>query len=80
MALTVADLAGHIIARQRFYALAFRSDIELLRRAYGESVVEEALRLADETAQPKQAPQTPSAEHSPQIADALGRLMGSVSS
>jgi hypothetical protein len=32
------------------------------RRAYGESVMEEALRLADGAAKPKQAPQTPSGE------------------
>jgi hypothetical protein len=38
MALTVADLAEHIIARRRL-------NIELLHRAYGESVVQEALRL-----------------------------------
>jgi hypothetical protein len=75
MALTVADLAEHIIVRRRLYALAFRADIELLRRAYGESVVEEALRLADEAVQTKQAPQTPSAGHATEVADALGRLM-----
>ena len=34
------------------------AEIELLRRAYGESLVEEALRLADEAAlQPSQASQ-----------------------
>jgi hypothetical protein len=31
--------------------------------------------LADEAAQPKQAPQTPSAEHARVIADALNRVM-----
>jgi hypothetical protein len=75
MALTVADLADlaeHIIARRRLYALALRADTELLRRAYGESVVQEALRLADEAAQPKQ---TPSAEHARDLADALDRVM-----
>jgi hypothetical protein len=60
MALTVADLSEHIIARRRLYALALGADIELLGRAHGESVVAEALRLADEAAQPKQKPQTPS--------------------
>jgi hypothetical protein len=78
MALTVADLtdlAEHIIARRRLYALALRADTELLRRAYGESVVQEALRLADEAAQPKQAPQTPSAEHARDLADVLDRVM-----
>jgi hypothetical protein len=78
MALTVADLADlaeHIIARRRLYALALHADIELLRRAHGESVVAEALRLADEAAQRKQAPQTPNAKHAREIADALGYVM-----
>ena len=75
MALTVAGLAGHIITRRRFYALVLEADIELLRGVYGEGVVEEALRLADEAAQPKQAPQTPSPEYAREIADALGRVM-----
>jgi hypothetical protein len=75
MALTVANLAEHIIARRRLYALALAADIELLRRAYGESVMEDALRLADGAAKPKQAPQTPSGEHVRDVADALGRVM-----
>lgn len=50
MALTVVDLAEHITTRRRFYELALKADIELLRRAHGESVVQEALRLADEAA------------------------------
>jgi len=62
--------------RRRFYALVLEADIELLRGVYGESVVEEALRLADEAAQPKQAPQTPSTQHAEEIADALGSVMG----
>jgi len=37
--------------------------------------LEEALRLADEPAQPKQAPQTPNAERAREIADALDRVM-----
>ena len=74
--LTVADLARHIITRRRFYALVLEADIELLRGVYGESVVEEALGLADEAAQPKQAPQTPSAQHAEEVADALGSVMG----
>src|SRR5215472_9363498 len=37
--------------------------------------LEEALRLADEPAQPKQAPQTPNAERVREIADALDRVM-----
>ncbi len=52
MALTVVDLAEHITTRRRFYELALKADIELLRRAHGESVVQEALRLADEAAHP----------------------------
>jgi hypothetical protein len=75
MALTVADLVEHIIARRRFYALVLEADIELLRRVYGESAVNEALRLADETAQAKQAPQKPCADHAKEVADALDRMM-----
>jgi hypothetical protein len=75
MALTVADLAQHIVVLRRLYARVLEADIELLRRAYGESLVEEALRLADGAAQPKQAPQTPSPEYAREIADALGRVM-----
>jgi len=75
MAMNVADLAEHIISRRRLYALALAADIELLRRGHGESVVEGALRLADEAAQPKQAPQTPNAEHAREIADALDHVM-----
>ena len=75
MALTVADLARHIDTLRRLYARVLEADIELLRRAHGESVVEEALRLADEAAQPKQAPQTPSPEDAREIVDALGRMM-----
>jgi hypothetical protein len=56
MALTVADLVQHIETLRRLYARVLEADIELLRRAYGESVVEEALRLADKAAQPKKAP------------------------
>jgi len=37
--------------------------------------MEEALRLADELAQPKQAPQTPNAERAREIADGLDRVM-----
>ena len=76
MALTVADLARHIITRRSFYSLVLEADIELLHVVYGKSVVEEALRLADEAAQPKQAPQTPSAQHVEEVADALGSVMG----
>jgi hypothetical protein len=75
MALNVADLAQHIETLRRLYARVLEADIELLRRAYGETVVEEALRLADGTAQAKQAPQKPSAEPAKEIADALDRTM-----
>jgi hypothetical protein len=80
VALTVADLAQHIETLRRLYARVLEADIELLRRAYGESVVQEALRLADKAAQPKQAPpkqaqQTPSNDHASEVADALGRMM-----
>jgi len=37
--------------------------------------LEEALRLANEPAQPKQAPQTPNAERAREIADGLDRVM-----
>jgi hypothetical protein len=47
MALIVADLAKHIVALRKLYARVLEADIELLRRAYGESIVEEALQLAD---------------------------------
>ena len=80
MTVTAADLAHHIETLRRLYARVLEANIELLRRAHGESVVDEALRLADEAAQPEQAPQTPSDEHTRDIADALGRVMGSVSS
>jgi hypothetical protein len=75
MALTVADLSEHIITRRRLYALALEADIELIRRVHGESVVVEALRLADEAAQPKQAPQTPSGKHARDLVDALDRVV-----
>ena len=50
MSLTVTDLAHHIVTLRRLYERVLEADIELLRRAYGESLVEEALRLADEPA------------------------------
>ena len=75
MAVTAADLAHHIETLRRLYARVLEANIELLRRAHGESVVDEALRLVDEAAQPKQASRTPSAEQAAEIADALGRVM-----
>ncbi len=55
MSLTVADLAQHIVALRRLYSRVLEADIELLRRAYSESIVEEAVRLTDEA--PRQASQ-----------------------
>ena len=79
MSLTVADLAKHIVVLRRLYAHVLEADIELLRRAYGESVVEEALRLADEAA--RQASQVSQElppnrdEHASAVAEALNRLV-----
>ncbi len=77
MALTVADLAEHITTRRRFYALTLEADIELLRRAHGESVVQEAMRLADGAAQLQEPQVLPPAraEHASDIANALDRVM-----
>ena len=77
MSLTVADLAQHIVTLRRLYARVLEADIELLRRAYGESIVEEALRLVDQAA--RQASQTPQElprdKHASAAAEALNRLM-----
>jgi hypothetical protein len=79
MSLTVADLAQHTVVLRRLYARVLEADIELLRRAYGESIVEEALRLADEA--PRQASQAPqelppeSDERASAIAEALNRVV-----
>ena len=43
MSLTVADLAHHIVTLRRLYERVLEADIELLRRAYGENLVEQAL-------------------------------------
>jgi uncharacterized damage-inducible protein DinB len=79
MSLTVADLAHHIVTLRRLYARVLEADIELLRRAYGESIVEEALRMADKAArQASQAPQElppESDEHASAIAEALNRVV-----
>jgi hypothetical protein len=79
MSLTVDDLAQHIGALRRLYSRVLEADIELLRRAYGESIVEEAVRLAGEA--PRQASQAPqelppeSDEQASVIAEALNRVM-----
>jgi hypothetical protein len=58
MSLTAANLTHHIVTLRRLHARVLEAEFELLRRAYGESLVEEALRLADEVArQASQAPQ-----------------------
>jgi predicted ArsR family transcriptional regulator len=79
MSLTVADLAQHIVTLRRLYARVLEADIELLRRAYGESIVEEALRLADQAArQASEAPQElppASDERASAVVEALNRLM-----
>jgi hypothetical protein len=76
MSLTVADLAQHIVTLRRLYARVLEADIELLRRAYGESLVDEALRLADEAArQASPAPQELPPESDERVAEALKRVM-----
>jgi hypothetical protein len=76
MSLTVADLAQHIVTLRRLYARVLEADIELLRRAYGESLVEEALRLADEAArQASQAPQELPPKSDKRVVEALNRVM-----
>ena len=68
-----------IQALRRLYARVLEADIELLRRAHGESIVEEALHLADEAArQASQASQVlppKSDEHASAIAEALNRVV-----
>lgn len=79
MSLTVADLAHHIVTLRRLYARVLEADIELLRRAYGESLVEEALRLADEAARraspaPQKLPPERD-ERGSELTEALNRVM-----
>ena len=79
MSITVADLTHHIVSLRRLHARALEAEIELLRRAYSESLMEEALRLADEA--PRQASRPPqelppeSNKHASGIAEAFDRLM-----
>jgi len=76
MSLTVADLAQHIVTLRRLYSRVLEAEFELLRRAYGESLVEEALRLADEAArQLSQAPQELPPKSDERVAEALNRVM-----
>ena len=85
MSITVADLAHHIVTLRRLHSRVLEAEFELLRRAYGESLMEEALRLADETAR-KAAPQELPPEsdkreseiaEASKIAEAFDRLMKS---
>ena len=76
MSLTVADLAHHIVTLRKLYARVLEADIELLRRAFGESLVEQALSLADEMArQVSRTPQELPPERDERIAKAFDRLM-----
>ena len=79
MSITVADLTHHIVSLRRLHACVLEAEIELLRRAYGESVVEEALRLADQAArQASEAPQElppESDERASAVAEALNRVV-----
>jgi hypothetical protein len=73
MSLSVADLVQHIVTLRKLYARVLEADIELPRRAYGESIVEEALRLADPR-QASQAQELPP-KRDEHLAKALNRLM-----
>jgi uncharacterized damage-inducible protein DinB len=76
MSLSVADLAQHIVVLRKLYARVLEAEIELLRRAYGESIVEEGLRLADEAAgQTSQAPQELPLKRDERLAEAFNRVM-----
>jgi hypothetical protein len=79
MSITVADLTHHIVTLRRLHSRVLEAEFELLRRAYGESLVEEALRLADEAArQASRAPQELPPEgdkRASEIDEALNRVM-----
>src|SRR5215467_8625755 len=79
MPITVANLTHHIVTLRRLHARVLEAEIELLRRAYGESLTDEALRLADEAArQPSRPPQELPPEgdkRESEIAEALNRVM-----
>ena len=72
-------LAQHIVTLRKLHARVLEAEFELLRRAYGESLVEEAMRLADEAAlQVSRAPQELPPEddmHASEIAEGLNRVM-----
>jgi len=71
--------AHRIVTLRRLHARVLEAEFELLRRARGESLVEEALRLADEAArQASRAPQElprEGDERASEIAEALNRVM-----
>jgi hypothetical protein len=73
MSITVADLAHHIVTLRRLHERVLEAEIELLRRAYGENLVEEALRLADQGA--RQASQELPPKSDERVTDALNRVM-----
>ncbi len=77
MSITVTDLTHHIVSLRRLHARVLEAEIELLRRAYGESIVEEALRLDDQEAWQKAPQELPpeSDERASAVAEALNRLM-----
>jgi len=76
MPITLANLTHHIVTLRRLHARVLEAEIELLRRAYGENLVEEALRLADEAAQqPSQASQELPPKSDERVAEALNRVM-----
>ena len=79
MSITVADLTHHIVTLRKLHARVLEAEFELLRRAYGESLMEEALRLADEAARqasrPPAEPRPERDERTSEIAEALNRMM-----
>jgi hypothetical protein len=79
MSITVADLTHHIVTLRRLHTRVLEAEFELLRRAYGESLMEEALRLADEAArQASRPPQELPPERdkrSGEIAEVFDRVM-----
>ena len=77
MSITVTDLTHHIVTLRRLHARVLEAEIELLCRAFGESLVEEALRLADQEARQEAPQELPpeSDERASAVAEALNRLM-----
>ena len=77
MSITVTDLTHHIVTLRRLHARVLEAEIELLCRAFGESLVEEALRLDDQEARQEAPQELPpeSDERASAVAEALNRLM-----